>query len=199
MANVTDTWSEVAKVAIAAQGGSDVQFASITETVDIDIGDKDFDVIATIAGGRIVKFNPQEPTEITLEAYPLEAGTDTGTTGKGFFDLVHTADTSQPLSIAFDHARSKYRMAVLWCTDTTKLPQEQLASPTVAGLRVVAADGFFTSVKPSFTDGVLKFTVKYKVPPFDKNGTANVKVESVDGSATATLNALASYTASTKY
>ena len=54
---MVDTWSETAKIAIAAQSGSDVQFVTITETVDIDIGAKDFDVIATLAGGRLVKLD----------------------------------------------------------------------------------------------------------------------------------------------
>lgn len=193
-----DTWSEVAKVAVAAQGGSDVAFGSITETIDIDIGDKDFDAIATVAGGRLVKFNPADVTTITLEAYPLEAGTDTGTTGKGFFDLVNTADTSQPVSISVDKARNKYRVAILWCTDYTKAAEAQVVTPTDQALRVVASDGYFTSVKPSFTDGVLKFTVSYKVPPFDKNGSANVCIQSVSGTATATLSALASYTSTVK-
>jgi hypothetical protein len=201
MATVPDTWSETAKVGISAQGGSDVQFGTITETVDIDIGDKDFDAIATLAGGRLVKFNPQEPTEITLEAYPLQAGTASGTTGYGFFDLVNTADTSDPMAISVDRARNKYRVAILWSTDSTALAQGQVISPTNAALRIVASDGYFTSVKPSFTDGVLKFTVKYKVPPFDKNASANVKIESVDGSSTtiATLGTLAAYTAATKW
>jgi len=198
MAAIIDTWSETAKVAIAAQGGSDVSFGALTETVDIDIGDKDFDVIATLAGGRLVKFKPQEPTTIKLEAYPLDAGTDTGTTGKGFFDLLNTADTSQPVSIPVDRTRSKYRMAIMW-TDANVGAEGQVVAPTNRALRVVAADGYFTSVKPSFTDGVLKFTVTFKVPPFDSTGAANVKVESVSGSTTATLTSLASYTSTVKY
>ena len=47
------------------------------------------------------------------------------------------------------------------------------------------------------TDGVLKFTVMYKVPPFDSSGTANIAIQSTD--ATAALTALASYTSSTKW
>lgn len=193
-----DTWSETAKVAIAAQSGSDVQFMALTETVDIDIGDKDFDAIATLSGGRVVKFNPQDVTTITLEAYPIEAGTDTGTTGKGFFDLVNTADTSQPVVIPVDRTRNKYRVAIMW-TDANVNAEAQIVTPTNNALRVVAADGYFISAKPSFTDGVLKFTIVYKVPPFDKSGNANVKVESISGSATATLTALASYTSTVKY
>ena len=75
MARKPETWSELANVGITILGGSEVQFATITETVDIDLGDKDFDAIATLGGGRLVKFNPQDVTTITLEAYPLEAGT----------------------------------------------------------------------------------------------------------------------------
>ena len=195
---MVDTWSETAKIAIAAQSGSDVQFVTITETVDIDIGAKDFDVIATLAGGRLVKFTPQEPTTITLEAYPVEAGTDTGSAGKGFFDLMNTLDTSQPVSISADRTRNPYRIAIMW-TDAAGNAEAQIVTPTNSALRIAAADGYFTSVKPSFTDGVLKFTVTYKVPPFDKTGTANVKIESISGSTTATLTALASYTSTIKW
>jgi len=195
---MVDTWSETAKLAIAAQAGADVQFITITETVDIDIGDKDFDVIATLAGGRLVKFTPQEPTTITLEAYPVEAGTDTGAAGKGFFDLVNTADTSQPVTVSVDRTRTPYRMAIMW-TDASVDAEAQVITPTNSALRVVAAEGYFLSAKPSFTDGVLKFTVSYKTPPFDKSGDANVKVESIAGTATATMTALASYTSTVKW
>ena len=191
-----DTWSETAWVDIAAQAGSDVAFQTITETVDIDIGDKDFDVIATLKGGRLVKYTPQEPTTITLEAYPVEAGTDSGNTGEGFFDLMNTADASQPLSITVDRTRSKYRLVILWTDNTSVANASAIVGAAYNALRVVASDGYFTSVKPSFTDGVLKFTVTYKVPPFDKSGTGNVAIQSTD--ATASLTALASYTSTVK-
>lgn len=194
-----DIWSEVGKVSFAVQGGADVQFHTITTTVDITFGDKGFDVIATLAGGRLVKFTPQEPTEITLEAYPVDAGTDTGTTGKGFFDFLHTVDTSQPVVIPVDRTRVKYRAAIMWTDDASANAEAQVVSPTNYALRVVAADGYFIKADPSFTDGELKWTIVHKTPPFDKSGTANVKVESVSGSATATLTPLASYTDSVKF
>lgn len=198
---VPDTWSELAKVAIAAQSGTEVEFQAITETVDIDMGDKDFDVINTLAGGRLVKFTPQEPTSITLEAYPVDAGTvgfTTAATGTGFFDLFTTADTAQPLVYPLDKTRTKYRIAIMW-TDASVTAAGQVIAPTNYALRVVAADAYFTSVKPSFTDGLLKFTVVAKVPAFDKSAAANVKVESIGGSATVTLTALASYTSTVKW
>jgi len=191
-------WSETALVGIAAQSGSDMAFQAITETVDIDIGDKDFDVIATLGGGRLVKFTPQEPTTITLEAYPVEAGTDSGTTGLGFFDLLNTTSASQPQDLDVDRTRSKYRIAIMWTDLSTATTANEAIGTNNAALRVVAAHGYFTSVKPSFTDGVLKFTVTYKVPPFDSSGTANVAIQSTD-IAGATLTALASYTSTTRW
>ena len=192
----SDSWSEIGYCSITTLSGTAVEFRTLTETVDIDIGDKDFDAIPLINGGRCVKFNPQEPTEITLEAYPVEAGTDSGAVGKGFFDLLNTADATQPVSVSVDHTRTKYRMTLLW-TDASVATAETTVSGAAAALRIVAADGYFTSAKPSFTDGILKWTVKYEVPAFDKSAAANVKIESTDG--TADLTAPAAYTASTKW
>ena len=200
---MTDVWSETALIAIAAQGGTNVKFACMTETVDIDIGDKDFDVISGLCGSRLIKFTPQDVTTVTMEAYPLQAGTEgmtTATTGTGFFDLVNTVDAANPLVIPVDRTRTPYRIAIMWTdkvseTDATAA----ITTPTNTALRFVAADGYFTSVKPSFTDKILKFTVNFKVPPFDKNGSANIKMESVAGATTATLTALASYTSTIKW
>jgi len=183
-----DTWSETALVAFTKRTGTqDVEFYTITETVDIDIGEKGFDAIATLAGGRLIKFNPQDTTTITLEAYPVEAGTDSGTTGKGFWDLMNTADTEQPLSISADRVRDKYRLVILWTDDTTVTSATSAINLNQSGLRFVAKNGYITSVKPSFTDGVLKHTITFKCAPFDKDGTANIEIQSTDGTATSSL------------
>jgi len=191
MARKPETWSELANVGITVLDGSEVQFATITETVDIDLGDKDFDAIATLKGGRLVKFNPQDVTTITLEAYPLEAGTDTGSTGKGFFDLMNTQDASQAQTISVDHQRDQYQIVVLWTEDTDITTAGSAVTNSNEGFRIVAKNGYFTGVKPAMTDGVLKFTVTFKCPPFNKAGTANVTMESTDG--TADMAAVGSY------
>ena len=191
MAREPTTWSELANVGITILDGSEVQFATITETVDIDIGDKDFDAIATLKGGRLVKFNPQDVTTITLEAYPLEAGSSS-TTGNGFFDLMNTQDATQPVSIAVDHQRDQYQMVVLWTEDTDVTTAGSAVTNSNEALRIVAKNGYFTGVKPAFTDGVLKFTVTFKCPPFTKAGTANVTMESTDG--IEDLSAVSAYT-----
>lgn len=188
-----DSWSETAWISITKKNNTnDMEFYAITETIDIDIGDKDFDVISTLSGGRLVKFTPQEPTTVTLEAYPVEAGTTTGTTGKGFYDLMHSQDTSQALQISSDRVRTEYQVVILWSDDTTITSAKNAIGLNQYGLRVVLSNGYFTSVKPSFTDGVLKFTVTFKCPPFNSAGTSNVSMDSADG--TSTLTTVAAYT-----
>ena len=84
---VDDTWMETCFIAISKIGGQDVQFAGITSSVDMDIGEKDIEGKALTNGGRVTVWKPEGDSSITFEAYPLEAGA-----GRGFFDLLHTND-----------------------------------------------------------------------------------------------------------
>ena len=198
MAN-EDAWQETCLVAISAQGGSDVNFQALTETVDIDNGEKDIEGVPLVNGGRVTKWTAEGDATITLEAYPVEVGTDTGSTGKGFFDLLYTQDTDQPIAITNDRTRSKYRLAIMWTDDTSVTSAADATSSGNTGMRMTFADGHFTSVKPSFTDGILKFTITFKVTAFDKNANSNKKFESTDGEATKIIPALGSYTSSNKF
>ena len=191
---------ETCLIAISVQAGSDVQFAAITETVDFDIGEKDIEGVALANGGRVTKWTAEGDSSITFEAYPLEAGTDTGTTGNGFFDLLHSQDAAVPIRITNDRNRDKYRVLVLWTNDPNAATGQTVTADTYSALRIGMADGHFTSVKPSFTDGILKYTVTFKVAAFDKTGTGNVIMESCAGaSGTDILPAIASYTSSAKF
>jgi len=197
-----ETWSEKAKVSISKEGGNEILFGSLTQTIDIDLGDKDIEQIVTTSGGRLVKYNPQDMTTVTLEAYPLEAGTLTGATadtdGTGFFDLMNTGAAAEPQLLSANHTRDRYRISILWTNDisATTYAHSALSAQAYKGLRFVGC-GFFTSVKPSFTDGVLKFTVQMKIPAFKKDRTTNLKIES--GNGTATLTALGRFTATTNW
>lgn len=199
-AAVDDAWMETCLIAISKIGGSDIQFAGITETVDFDIGEKDIEGIPLTNGGRVTKWTPEGDTTLTFEAYPLEAGTDTGTTGKGFYDLMHTVDASVPIRVINDRNRDKYRVLVLWTNDPTPTTAQSVTANTFSALRIGVADGHFTSVKPSFTDGELKFTVMYKCAAFDKSAAGNVMMESCAGTTAGDiLPAIASYTTSNKF
>lgn len=199
-----DSWSEVALISISQLDtngtGTDVSFAAVTDNINIEVADKDIESKALLNGGRVTQFKPQEDTTITLEAYPLEAGTASGTSGKGFFDLMNggiNIDASQPLAVSASRRRWRTRIAVLWAADPSQASAHIATNSTYQALRVVAADGYITGVKPDYTDKHLKFTITYKVPAFDKDGNANIQMESTDG--TAALPALATYSTSTKW
>lgn len=205
-------WQETALITFSPQvstaaSARNIQFAAITETIDIDQGEKNFDQVALLNGGRLVKIAPETETTVTLEAYPLYAGHDGGiitgsdTTGEAFFDLLHDEDTgTDAVQISVSRRRTKYRLVMLWTDDQdATTATQQVVQPTNRALRFAAADGYITSVKPSFTDGILKFTVTYKVPPFDTAGTANIAWSSVGtGTGTVTMTALGSYTTTVK-
>jgi hypothetical protein len=196
--SVDDAWMETCLITISLEGaGVDMGFAGLTETVDFDIGDKDIEGVAILNGGRVTKFSPESDTTLTFEAYPVEAGTKSGTTGTGFFDMMHTVDASQPLRIVNDHTRSKYRIAVLWTNDGAATTAVQTTAANKSGLRIAIAEARITSVKPSFTDGILKFTVIAKCAAYDKAADSNVMMESTDG--TAQLPAIAAYTTGNKF
>jgi len=197
---VDDAWQEKCLIAISVQAGSDVTFHGITETVDFDIGEKDIEGVPILNGGRVCKWTPEGDSSVTLEAYPMAVGTDTGTTGEGFFDLLHSADTGDVLGILNTRDRNKYRILVMWTNDASVTTAQSATTDTHSAVRFGFADGHFTSVKPSFTDGILKYTVTFKCPAFDKAGVANVKFESCEGTgASDLLPAIASYTSSYKF
>ena len=199
-AAIDDAWMETCFIAISKIDGSDVQFAALTETVDFDIGEKDIEGVPILNGGRVTKWSPEGDSTITFEAYPLEAGTSTGTIGTGFFDLLHTQDESAPIRITNDRKRDKYRILVLWTNDSTVTTAQSTIANTYSAFRIGMADGHFTSVKPSFTDGLQKWTVTFKVAAFDKDAGGNVMMESCAGASTTdVLPVIASYTSSAKF
>ena len=195
-----DAWMEECLIAISKVGGSDLKFHALTETVDFDIGDKDTEGVPLVNGGRVTKWTPEADSSITFEAYTLEAGTDTGSVGKGFHDLMHSVDPSVPIRVINSRNRDKYRVLVLWTNDSTATTAQSTTATNASAYRIGMADGYFTSVKVSFTDGIVKLTATFKVTAFDKSGAGNVMEESCAGtSGSDKLPAIASYTTSAKF
>lgn len=197
---INDAWMEECKIAISKIGGADVAFEGITETCDFDLGDKDIEGVPLVNGGRVTKWNPEGDSTVTFEAYPPSVGTVSGTTGKGFYDLMNSADSVVPVRIINDRNRDKYRVLFLWTNDSTATTAQAATTDTYSALRIGLAEGYFTSVKPTFTEGILKYTVMFKCAAFDKLGVGNVMQESAEGTgATDILPAIASYTTSYKF
>jgi hypothetical protein len=184
-ANAVDSFGETFLLTFQKKGGTASQYNAIVTTYDITGGEKDFDGMANGAGGRIKKFIPQTPVEVTLEGYAVEVGD-----GNGFFDLMHTADETQPLSISMDHTRDEWLLAIAHTTSTSAT--SAVAASTVGDriIRDIFKNGHFTHVASSDQESIKKFTIKYKVLPFDKNGNSNITHDSSDGSDTAVVPAI---------
>jgi len=192
---VLDTFSETSLLSICRKGGTEASYQVLIESVETSGGEKGFDSIASIAGGRLKKFNPQEDFEVTIEGYALEVGTDSGTAGLGFYDLLHSQDTSQPLSVSVDRVRDEFRLVIMATDNTSQTSASAVTTSGDQAMRWTFQNGHFTNVEASFSDKVWKFTVTFKCPPFNKSGTANVTYESTDGTATKVLPALSEYSA----
>jgi len=202
MAQKTDAWLEQACVTITEVGGTDYNYQTLTETVDIDLGDRDIEGIATLAGGRIVRFIPEGDTSITLECYSIEAATPDDAlktaAGRGFLGHFWDGPSSDPQTVTATRTRLKHRLVVLWTDNTTDTDAPgAMDDITAQGIRFMAADGYVTSVKPSFTDGILKFTVTLKFPPYQADGTPLLQWQSTESANTIAM--LQSYTSLTRW
>jgi len=202
--NVGQAWQETFLVEITQPGNTlgNNNAEGITETIDVSGGEKDFEPIVVGNGGRLEKLTPETATEITLECYPLNVGSadiSAASDTLGFFDLLHAEDATFPLKIAGTRARTRVRVAIMWTDDTTAGDaSDALAATANFGFRITIADAFITKVMTSFTDGILKETITFKVTPFDSAGVSNIQRESANG-ITAAMPALASYTSTTKF
>jgi hypothetical protein len=207
-----EMWSERALVSLSMENGNTVHFTTITDTVDLDLGDKDFDTVSPVSGGRLIKFTPEGDSTVTLDLYPIAAGNDWGTDGEeaaGFYDLLHTRDKDydpqdESEAVTFQEIttqlnRQRFRLTLLWTNDTSLSDATvELTSGDYAGLRVSLC-GYFTKVAPSFTDDEFKVSVTMKIPPFKKNGDSNIQISSTDKSSVTNLTALDSFTSTDNF
>jgi len=108
------------------------------------------------------------------------------------------SDGSQPLatdtSIAagVDRSKSRHMVSILWSDDTAiHSAMDATTATDKTALRFYAKDCRIVSHKTAFTDNVLKTTVTFKYPAFDKAGTTkNDCWESTDDTDTSSLPAL---------
>lgn len=193
-----DMWGQgTALVAITASGGSDIDFTANISSIDIDMGDKEYETIPTTRGGRLEKRIPEADTIITFEAYMVHLNTNDATTGNAeiiqrFFTTRTNWDTSEDYNVTNSRNRDKFRVVILWTENTTATSATATSPASSEALRFIANGARLVSVKPTFTDNELKFTFKFRVSPYTSSGTGNLQWQATSG--TTTLNALAAYT-----
>ncbi len=193
-----DAWQRQALVEVTSDSTHIVRLHAMTETIDIDMGERDLDKIDLINLGQIPKHGAIGITTVTIEGYPQEVATETTSTGDGFWDIFAAAPISgtQPADEDMTNTLTRYRVAILWTEDTSADDASDATSTSKKAMRFVIADCFCTSCKTTFTDGVLKQTIMFKGIGFDKSATTNIKMESNDSSASGGIPALGNYTAS---
>lgn len=201
-----ESWTEVALMTVNIQGVAfNLHFGCVTDTIDIDQGARPVEWIASLKGGRIPKFSPEEEMTLTVEAYPLQvAGSEAADSDvEGFMNLMYGAATitNGTVTVSPSSTRRKLRVAIRWTTETG-VDAEDLLSGDEENLRMTFVDGYLTKVAHDFTDDILKATLEFKFAPFDRAGSANYQFESVDGTGSSPgddLAALAAYTTANKF
>jgi hypothetical protein len=202
-----DAWQRHALITID-DGTYHVDMHALTETIEIDIGERDLDVINLLNLGQIPKHGNIGLTTVTFEGYAKEAGTSdaSGSAATGVFDIFAykptryltggtDTDLGEAQEIPITNHVARYRVAILWTNDgaATAGDSAVTSGTTYFGKRFVIADCFCVGYKESFTDGVLKYTLTFKGTAFDASGNARIEMQSVDATATA-LSALGNYT-----
>jgi hypothetical protein len=185
-----DQWTEIAWVAISDEDSNQYQFGTITDTIDISWGARDIESIATVSAGRVTKFIPEDVTEITLELFPVGISSD-GATPNGihgwFMGLSPSATAG---TVAF--ARKKFRVVVLWTT-LTSITNAAGALASGDHLRFSFWNAYLTNATADFTDDILKSTVTFKCPPYDRAANGLICAEEEDDG---TLNSMPVYAGS---
>jgi len=198
---VNDAYTERMLVAISPIGGSAVRIDPIVDTLTFGGGEKGAESIANSAGGRIMKLMPQSDVELEFEGYVVgigvTSGDDVGVTQ--FFHAPDNTDTSEPYLIQASHERKKFRVAILWTSDTTHTDAE--TSPTNAGEcdRITFVSAYIVSDMPDWSDKIKKQTFRFVIPVFDKDAGANWQEESSKDCSANPITNLGSYTTGNKF
>lgn len=183
---------------------SDVDIEGVVdrESLDLGIGEKGFESIPSLVQGRIYKYTPEEDTEITFDMYCIGMDTDTSTSIESYF-IGGTPVVTGWADYVNLTTRNKFRITILFTNDAGVTDASDTVNggttDTYAARRYSFADSFITSVKPSFTDGILKLSITAKVPPYDADGNSNIKYQTLDGASTSSLDALAAYSGTVKF
>ena len=188
-------WTETAMITIQSSYPASttalMQISAITETIDIDLGDKDIEGIPNLAGGRCVKQTPEADTTITFEGYPITAGLSWSSGTNSQIGLQQeffggTLTTTEPVSLTnttytYGVPHHTFTVWIMWTDDSTIVTAKSGTAAGKAGLRYTFSNCYLVSYKTAFTDGILKSTFKFKCPPRSRTGAGNIEVESTDG------------------
>jgi hypothetical protein len=195
-----DIWQEVALMSISKEGGSEVNFHSITDTMNFEFGEKDVSGKAMLNGGRVMLWSPEEDTKFTFECYPSGIGTYSGTEALGVLDMKYQKSaTENPQQVFSSIQRDKHRITVMWAEDTTVTTATGASGAGKEAARYSMTDVYITNVTPDYSEKHLKYIVTAKCGVRDRLANPNMMFESTTGAGTTQLAALAPYTSTVKF
>lgn len=179
-----ESWQEVALLSIS-NGSSIMNFALITDSFEVQGGEKGIEGKPTVAGGRIAIWSPESDTEFTAKVIPVGVGKTTDTSADGFwqwFQTPSTADNSFPQSVSNTKNRTTVSLAIMWSSTLPSTAFAATSPATASAYRTTLKNAYITKYTKSFspTDG-LSADISIKCPAFAKDGTSNVIEESTDG------------------
>lgn len=191
-----DAWKELCKISIVVSSTA-YAFEGFTEDITaMDWGDKDIEGVALVNGGRVVKYTPMGDESITFKVYPINAE---NTADQGVVQRFHpqsTEDATQPIVVDNTLTRDKHKIVLLWAET---LPANATTAPAISktAYRIQVINAYMTSYKPSFDDKLFSAEITFKWTPFQKDGTANKREESTDGTVVldATVTSTTKFTA----
>lgn len=178
--SLPDSWKEVCLVGILIDGGSEVQFAALTEDITaMDWADKEVEGKALINGGRVCTFTPGTEESMTLKVYPVSALL-TGTGVVQHFHPQSADDAAQAILVDNSLTRKKHKVILTWAT---QLPATAGAVSTANACeyRIQIINAYMTRYKPSFDGKTFTAEISFKWTPFTKAAAANKREESSDG------------------
>lgn len=185
---MVDAWKEICLIGVIPDGGSEVQFAGMTEDITaMDWGEKDVEGMALLNGGRVVKFTPMTDEEMTLKIYDTKADDATTDSAVQFFHKQATADTTDPIAVDNTITRQKFGLILLWAESPGATAGAVPSSGEAYRIQVINA--YMTKYVPSFDDKIKSAEVTFKWAPFSKDATANKREESTADSSTGALPA----------
>lgn len=181
-------WMEYAWVTITPKGGANLEVASRTRDISINMGSKDVEIV-NVNTGQFLKRNRRELVEITFDdVIPLF-----GDVWDASFEGQEASGDN--ISIDASLSRKQFRIVILW-TDTdpsTITSATQAIQPGNNARRLVFEDFEFTGWEQNWRDLLLTGGATFKGVAVDMNGNAKVKIESCTSSSSTGLSALGSY------
>jgi len=179
-----DQWTELALIEIQRQDDSSnaYLFGSLTDTIDLDMGDKPIESTALLNGGRVVKYTPEEDTTVTMEIFPVGAKANqvnpSGLANWFYGDVDGVSHGAGEGTYYINkNTRYKFRVCVMW-TDQFPLPSS-VSGTQVAGdyLRISFWGCYLTSCKLSYTDDILTGAINFICPPYTKQAAGVIAIE----------------------